>query len=155
MFSLRIQWPEGLKLANNLGFSFPYAQPVPLEKIIPTCSPDGIQLIVDMLKYDPTKRPSAQQILSYPYFQTQEIPKKLGIFENAKNTSDERVALPKKTNKFGDSTTDFLDFLDQKLNENEKTGDRNLENKPRYRQQVKKERKFDDPLSLLEEEKNN
>ena len=44
----------------------------------------------------------------------------------------DRAQVPKKANKFGDSTTDFMDFLDQKLNENEKA-DRNFENKPRYR----------------------
>lgn len=37
--------------------------------MIPNASQEGIQLIQDMLQWDPKKRPTASQALKYPYFQ--------------------------------------------------------------------------------------
>ena len=62
-------WPEGLKLAQRMNFKFPQMVATPLIQIVPHASPEGIQLMGDMLKYDPSKRPSASQALQYPWFQ--------------------------------------------------------------------------------------
>jgi len=61
-------WPEGHRLATQMGFNFPQFPPVQLSTIIPNASEDALQLISEMLKYDAQKRPSAQQILQHPYF---------------------------------------------------------------------------------------
>jgi len=61
-------WPEGHKLATQMGFNFPQFAPVQLNTIIPNASEEALQLISDMLKYDGQKRPSAQQVLQHPYF---------------------------------------------------------------------------------------
>jgi len=63
-------WPEGLKLAQRMNFKLPQMVPTPLTSLVPNASPEGIQLMGDMLKYDPSKRPSAAQALQYPWFQT-------------------------------------------------------------------------------------
>ena len=61
-------WSEGHRLASNMGFSFPQFSPVPLSSLIPNASHEAIQLISEMLRYDASKRPTAQQVLQHPYF---------------------------------------------------------------------------------------
>ncbi|GKT27950.1 Serine/threonine-protein kinase MAK [Aduncisulcus paluster] len=61
-------WPEGIRLAQRLGFKFPTCIPVALSKIIQNASPDAISLMEDMLLYDPAKRPTAAQALAHPFF---------------------------------------------------------------------------------------
>ena len=61
-------WSEGHRLASQMGFTFPQFTPVPLSNIIPNASTEALQLISEMLKYDPSKRPTAQQVLQHPYF---------------------------------------------------------------------------------------
>ena len=50
--------------------------PTPLKELIPNASPEAIQLMRDMLMWDPKKRPTCAQALKYPYFQVgQNLPK--------------------------------------------------------------------------------
>lgn len=62
-------WPEGLKLASKMNFSFPKYVPTPFQQIVSNASKEAIQLMKDMLDYDPKKRPTAAEALQYPYFQ--------------------------------------------------------------------------------------
>lgn len=62
-------WPEGLKLAQRMNFKFPQMVPTPMTQLVPHASPEGHQLMKDMLAYDPAKRPSCAQALQYPWFQ--------------------------------------------------------------------------------------
>ncbi|KAJ3118533.1 hypothetical protein HDU96_000951 [Phlyctochytrium bullatum] len=61
-------WPEGLKLASAMRFKFPQMRAVPLQDFIPNASSDALQLIGDMLTYDPQKRPTAQEALQHRWF---------------------------------------------------------------------------------------
>lgn len=50
--------------------------PTPLKDLIPNASPEAIQLMRDMMMWDPKKRPTCAQALRYPYFQVgQNLPK--------------------------------------------------------------------------------
>lgn len=62
-------WEEGMKLASGLSFKFPQFQATALEQLIPNANPDAIQLMADLMKFDPQKRPTCAQALRYPYFQ--------------------------------------------------------------------------------------
>ncbi|KAJ3222584.1 hypothetical protein HK099_002138 [Clydaea vesicula] len=62
-------WPEGVKLAKSMSFHFPNIEPPVLESIITGIPIWGLQLIADMLKYDPSKRPSAANCLQHPWFE--------------------------------------------------------------------------------------
>lgn len=62
-------WPEGMKLAAQMNYRFPQFVPTQLAQLIPHASPEAIQLMTDLLKYDPNQRPTSSQALQYPFFQ--------------------------------------------------------------------------------------
>ncbi|EAX82599.1 CMGC family protein kinase [Trichomonas vaginalis G3] len=62
------QWPDCEKLILRLGFRLPQATAVPLKTLMPEASDEAIDLMYKMLMYDPSKRPSAQQVLAHPFF---------------------------------------------------------------------------------------
>lgn len=61
-------WSEGYQLAAKIGLTFPQFAPVSLSTLIPSASHEAIQLISEMLKFDPHKRITAAQILQHPFF---------------------------------------------------------------------------------------
>ena len=73
-------WPEGHRLATNIGFTFPNFAPVNLQKMIPNAPPEAIDLMLNMMRFDPLKRPTAEECLAHPYFddveENQREPKK-------------------------------------------------------------------------------
>jgi serine/threonine protein kinase len=62
-------WPEGVRLAAQAGISFPSCSGVPLGDIVKFASKEAVRIISDMISWDPTKRPTAEKLLSLPYFQ--------------------------------------------------------------------------------------
>lgn len=69
-------WSDGVRLANKRGIRMPQVPPVSLSSLIPNASAEAINLIQDMLMYDPMKRPSASQCLKYSYFSGEMYPPK-------------------------------------------------------------------------------
>lgn len=61
-------WHDGVKLAQKMGIKLPNATPQPLSTVIPNASPEAIDLLTQLLRFDPVKRPSATQALSHPFF---------------------------------------------------------------------------------------
>ena len=62
-------WLEGLQLANMINFKFPVINNgIEFEKIIYGASNDAIDLIKQMLKWDPNKRATASSLLGHPFF---------------------------------------------------------------------------------------
>uniref|UniRef100_K7FAV9 non-specific serine/threonine protein kinase n=1 Tax=Pelodiscus sinensis TaxID=13735 RepID=K7FAV9_PELSI len=66
-------WPEGYQLASAMNFRFPQCIPIHLKTLIPNASNEAIQLMTDMLNWDPKKRPTASQALKHPYFQVGQV----------------------------------------------------------------------------------
>ncbi|KAK3507368.1 hypothetical protein QTP70_014813 [Hemibagrus guttatus] len=66
-------WPEGCQLAASMSFRWPQCVPTNLATLIPNASSEAIQLMRDLLQWDPKKRPAASQALRYPYFQVGQV----------------------------------------------------------------------------------
>lgn len=64
----KTDWPDGYRLAAMIHFRYPDCIKVPLSSVVSRCSQNGLDLLEDLLAYDPEKRPTAQQSLKYPYF---------------------------------------------------------------------------------------
>lgn len=62
-------WPEGQRLAAQMGYQFPQAPGVPLGDAVKTASAQAINLMKQMLQLDSAKRITATRILQHPYFQ--------------------------------------------------------------------------------------
>ncbi|KAL2083434.1 hypothetical protein ACEWY4_021207 [Coilia grayii] len=62
------EWPEGHQLASAMKFRWPQCVPTSLRSLIPSASADAIQLMKDLLQWDPKKRPTTSQALRYSYF---------------------------------------------------------------------------------------
>ncbi|CAG7833948.1 unnamed protein product [Allacma fusca] len=63
-------WPEAYTLAKQMNFRFPQFEATPIQKIVPNASKEAIYLLEDMLRWNPKHRPSANQSLRYPFFQS-------------------------------------------------------------------------------------
>ncbi|XP_035566386.1 serine/threonine-protein kinase MAK isoform X4 [Canis lupus baileyi] len=66
-------WPEGYQLASSMNFRFPQCVPINLKTLIPNASNEAIQLMTEMLNWDPKKRPTASQALKHQYFQVGQV----------------------------------------------------------------------------------
>nr|XP_002124422.3 serine/threonine-protein kinase ICK [Ciona intestinalis] len=64
----KAEWPEGHQLANQMNFRWPQVTGIGLKAKVNNASPEALHLIVDMLQWNPKKRPAASQALRYPYF---------------------------------------------------------------------------------------
>ncbi|OCT80531.1 serine/threonine-protein kinase ICK [Xenopus laevis] len=62
-------WVDGFQLASVMNFRWPQCVPSNLKTLMPNASAEGIQVMRDMLQWDPKKRPNASQALRYSYFQ--------------------------------------------------------------------------------------
>lgn len=88
-------WPEGLKLASAMNFTFPRFVKTPLSQLIPNASREAIALMTDMMLYDPAQRPTAAQALQHPYFKDmtlEEVNENLG--KGATATAEDHLEIP-------------------------------------------------------------
>lgn len=52
-----------------MNFRFPQCVPINLKTLIPNASNEAIQLMTEMLNWDPKKRPTASQVRGIPLLQ--------------------------------------------------------------------------------------
>mmetsp|Transcript_3257 Transcript_3257/g.9949 ORF Transcript_3257/g.9949 Transcript_3257/m.9949 type:complete len:1143 (+) Transcript_3257:278-3706(+) len=61
-------WPQGFRMMHEMGISLPVYPLQTLSNTIAHASGAAVQLISDLLNYDPMRRPTAAQAMQYPYF---------------------------------------------------------------------------------------
>ncbi|KAK6094484.1 Serine/threonine protein kinase [Batrachochytrium dendrobatidis] len=61
-------WQEGLRLAANMSFKFPTLPAIPFAECVPNAPDYALQIMTDMLRYDPHRRPTAQEALQHVWF---------------------------------------------------------------------------------------
>ena len=59
----KLVWPDGHQLAANMSFRFPQCVGGDLSQIIPQASRDAIQLMSDLMSWNPKKRPTSNESL--------------------------------------------------------------------------------------------
>ncbi|GMT00542.1 hypothetical protein PENTCL1PPCAC_22716, partial [Pristionchus entomophagus] len=99
-------WAEGYQLGTAMNFRFQETPPTPLESIVNTSSKDGLQLMKEMMEWNPEKRPSAILSLRSRYFsvggklgapvQSQPAPGVTRKSTAASTNSDSKVFIGKK-----------------------------------------------------------
>jgi serine/threonine protein kinase len=62
-------WPQGQRLAADMGFRFPNLPPLPLGEVIPEASDKALHLMAAMLRFDPDQRPTALEAMQSPWFE--------------------------------------------------------------------------------------
>jgi serine/threonine protein kinase len=85
-------WPEGLRLAAQIGFKFKPVSSVPISQFIPTAPDSAIEMVADMLLYDPHKRPTASESLKYQWFEGMQLIEEVST---QKEVVKEEIASPK------------------------------------------------------------
>ncbi|XP_058820005.1 uncharacterized protein LOC131682505 [Topomyia yanbarensis] len=75
-------WPDGHKLASTIQFRFPECPKIALESLVTRAGSPAIHLLEDFLRWDPEKRPTAQQSLKYPYFGAMKQKNSAGVVPN-------------------------------------------------------------------------
>ena len=83
-------WNEGLQMAKMINIKFPNFNGVELESIIHDASSDAIDLMKQMLQWDPNKRATAQNLLNHPFFTNYPISKQLSSFGNSSIVRESR-----------------------------------------------------------------
>eukprot|EP00252_Welwitschia_mirabilis_P007628 TRINITY_DN191_c0_g1_i2.p1 TRINITY_DN191_c0_g1~~TRINITY_DN191_c0_g1_i2.p1 ORF type:complete len:459 (+),score=79.43 TRINITY_DN191_c0_g1_i2:1057-2433(+) len=63
-------WADGLKLSESINYEFPQFEPLGLEPLIPNASHEAIDLMRSLLSWNPAKRPTADEVLQHPFFQS-------------------------------------------------------------------------------------
>ena len=61
-------WPEGVQQAKKYEIKFPNCAGSSLSKAIPNASQEAIDLMGEMINWDPNKRATANNLLNHPFF---------------------------------------------------------------------------------------
>ena len=64
-------WLEGIQQANLIGIKFPNNAGTDLSNVIQNASPKAIDIMKQMLHWDPNHRPTASNLLLHPFFNNQ------------------------------------------------------------------------------------
>ena len=66
-------WPEGMQQAKKYEIKFPNCPGTSLSQIIPSASKEAIELMYQMISWDPNKRATANNLLNHPFFSNYSI----------------------------------------------------------------------------------
>jgi serine/threonine protein kinase len=76
------QWGEAINLAKKIEFKFPNVNGAGLKASCPEASPEAIEVMTEMLKWDPNKRATASKLLTFAFFSQVNINTKISMIIN-------------------------------------------------------------------------
>lgn len=65
-------WKEGLRLAEQAGYSLPSASGLGLRSVVPQAGPDALTFMGELLQFDPSRRLTAREALSHRFMQVRQ-----------------------------------------------------------------------------------
>jgi serine/threonine protein kinase len=92
-------WVEGLSLAKKIDLKFPTSNGIPFSQVLPDASKDALDLISEMLKWDPNKRATAAQLLQHPFFTKYPVPTRISTPDYSSSTNVNRTGIKTVSNK--------------------------------------------------------
>ena len=86
-----LNWADGLQLAKKIGINFPatLSNSTSLGQVIPDASSEALDLIGEMLKWDPNKRATAANLLNHPFFTGHPIGNRISSPEKSQHKANE------------------------------------------------------------------
>jgi serine/threonine protein kinase len=84
-------WNEGIQLAKKLDLKFQNNPGLNIAQVVPDASSEALDLLSEMLKWDPNKRATAQTLLEHPFFTNYPISNRINtpiLFQNVQNYKD-------------------------------------------------------------------
>jgi serine/threonine protein kinase len=118
-------WNDGIQQANIVGIRFPTNPGIELEKVVTGASSEAIDLMKQMLKWDPNKRATAKALLKHPFFTNHtinsyfytEIQSDIFFGDNnvkkySNNDNNTKKSENKKTEKLNNNNNDINDSND-------------------------------------------
>ena len=118
-------WNDGIQQANIVGIRFPTNPGIELEKVVTGASSEAIDLMKQMLKWDPNKRATAKALLKHPFFTNHtinsyfytEIQRHIFFGDNnvkkySNNDNNTKKSENKKTEKLNNNNNDINDSND-------------------------------------------
>ena len=72
--SIANTWPSATRLPDYDKIRFPQVPKIPLKELLPDVSMDALDLLEQMLHYDPSQRCSTQDALTHDFFFTDPLP---------------------------------------------------------------------------------
>lgn len=113
----RSTWEYGTRLAHEMNFRFPQFSPTPLATLIPHASKDAIQIMTDLMRWDPNKRPTATQALQCPFFLAKNVNSAVTFTKSAVP----KILSPPPRPKLDETETSTTSFADSLYNLNKST----------------------------------
>ncbi|OHT08189.1 CMGC family protein kinase [Tritrichomonas foetus] len=117
-------WPDGIRLATKTGFRFSNTVGSGLAAAVPNASRDALDLMTEMLRFDPARRPSAAQALQHRFFKDDDDEKKNNNInsDNIKNvnlSNSFNISNNSSMNIYSNSNSNY----NSNLNSNNNSGD--------------------------------
>ncbi len=126
-------WPEGIQMTKKIDLKFPTSAGTPLSQVIPDASKEALDLIGEMLKWDPNKRSTAISLLQHPFFTGSSIPNRIttpeysGTFNESgkvvkkysNNSNQKKEGNTNESNIKKDDNSEFIKLLEDTKGFNE------------------------------------
>ena len=145
-------WSDGIQQSNLIGIKFPNNDAVNLSKVIPNASNEAIDLIKQMLQWDPNKRPTAAKLLNHPFFSNHTIYEHFFTTKNVAYHEFDETSFKKFSNKNKENknNNDNKNNNENKKNDNKMMTDNDIEKliNQMKKEKIEEDKKYENEFDL-------